>query len=201
MNRLFFVSLLICLFNVVQAEESQVNSGNGQVATFAGGCFWCTQSDFDKVNGVISTTAGYTGGSKSNPTYEEVSSGDTGHIESVQIVYDPNKVSYEQLLDFYFHNIDPTRDDGQFCDSGQQYRPVIFYHNNEQKQLAEAYKQRLIDSKQFPQVLVQILPAKTFYPAEDYHQEYYRKNPVRYKYYRYNCGRDKRLKQLWGSSR
>jgi len=199
MNKLLLIFLF--LFNVLQAEESQVNSGNGQVATFAAGCFWCAQSDFDKVNGVISTTAGYTGGSKTNPTYEEVSSGETGHVESLQIVYDPNKVSYEQLLDFYFHNIDPTRDDGQFCDSGQQYRPVIFYHNNEQKQLAEAYKQKLIDSKQFPQVLVQILPAQTFYPAEDYHQEYYRKNPVRYKYYRYTCGRDKRLKQLWVSSR
>ncbi len=171
-----------------------------QVATFAGGCFWCVQHDFDQVDGVVSTTAGYTGGTKVNPTYEEVSSGKTGHVESVQVVYDPYKVSYEDLLGFYFNNIDPTRDDGQFCDDGNQYRPVIFYHNAEQKQLAEKYKQNLIDSRKFPDVKVQILPAQTFYPAEEYHQEYYQKNPIRYKYYRYNCGRDKRLKELWGNN-
>jgi peptide-methionine (S)-S-oxide reductase len=182
--------LFVGLFHFGNAEE--------QVATFAGGCFWCVQHDFDQVDGVVSTTAGYTGGTKVNPTYEEVSSGTTGHVESVQVVYDPGKVRYEDLLDFYFHNIDPTRDDGQFCDGGKQYRPVIFYHDAEQKQLAQKYKQNLIDSRKFPDVKVEILPAQTFYPAEEYHQEYYHKNPVRYKYYRYNCGRDKRLKLLWG---
>ncbi|MBI2742372.1 MAG: peptide-methionine (S)-S-oxide reductase MsrA [Chlamydiales bacterium] len=167
-------------------------------ATFAGGCFWCMQHDFDDVEGVVSTTAGYTGGVKADPTYEEVSKGGTGHVESVRVEYDPKKISYEQLLDVYWHNIDPTRDDGQFCDSGSQYRPVIFYHNKEQKRLADQYKEALIRSKKIEPILVEILPAKTFYPAEEYHQEYYKKNPGRYKFYRYNCGRDQRLKEVWG---
>lgn len=167
-----------------------------EVAIFAGGCFWCMEHDFDQVPGVISTTSGYTGGTKVDPTYEEVSSGKTGHVESVQVVYDPSKVSYEHLLDFYFHNIDPTRNDGQFCDEGSQYRPVIFYENEEQKRLAEQYKQNLIASKKVEPVLVDILPAQTFYPAEEYHQKYYKKNPIRYKFYRTTCGRDRRLKQL-----
>jgi peptide-methionine (S)-S-oxide reductase len=191
--------LLFSIFHNLQAVDMTPSQGKYDVATFAGGCFWCVQKDFDHVKGVISTTAGYTGGHKENPTYEEVSAGGTGHLESVQVVYDPQQVSYEKLLDFYFHNIDPTRDDGQFCDEGKQYRPVIFYHDENQKNLAEKYKQKLIDSKKVHPVLVEILPAKTFYPAEDYHQKYYIKNPLRYKFYRYNCGRDKRLKELWGS--
>jgi peptide-methionine (S)-S-oxide reductase len=170
-----------------------------EVAIFAGGCFWCMQHDFDQVKGVTSTTAGYTGGTKVNPTYEEVSAGGTGHLEAVQVTYDPSKVSYEQLLEDYFHNIDPTQGDGQFCDKGNQYRPVIFYENNSQKQLAEKYKQDLIASKKVHPVLVEILPATPFYPAEEYHQKYAQKNPLRYKFYRFNCGRDKRLKQVWGS--
>lgn len=174
------------------------NTNQDNVATFAGGCFWCLQHDFDEVDGVVKTTAGYTGGLKKNPTYEEVSAGDTGHVESLQVVYDPNVISYEQLLDVYWHNIDPTRNDGQFCDTGSQYRPVIFYHNEEQKRLALAYKDRLIKEKKIQPILVDILPAYTFYPAEEYHQEYYEKNPIRYKFYRFNCGRDKRLKQIWG---
>ncbi len=179
---------------------SLLSNSFSDVAIFAGGCFWCVQHDFDQVDGVVSTTAGYTGGTKANPTYKEVSSGNTGHVEAVEVDYDPNRVSYEELLNFYFHNIDPTRDDGQFCDDGNQYRPVIFYSNAKQKTLAEQYRQNLIDSKKFPAVRVQILPAQTFYPAEDYHQEYYQKNPIRYKYYRFNCGRDKRLKELWSAS-
>jgi len=200
LNRLFiiFFLLLSSLFSIVKAEDSTVvTSGKKQAATFAGGCFWCVQHDFDQVEGVISTTAGYTGGTKVNPTYKEVSAGGTGHLEAVQVAYDPRVVTYEELLNIYFHNIDPTRDDGQFCDLGSQYRPVIFYYNNRQKQLAEEYKQDLIDSKKVQPVLVQILPAQTFYPAEEYHQEYYQKNPIRYKYYRYSCGRDKRLRELW----
>lgn len=181
----------------LQGQQSTQN----EVAIFAGGCFWCVQHDFDHVKGVVSTTAGFTGGTVANPTYEEVSAGGTGHVEAVKVVYDPSKVSYEQLLDFYFHNIDPTTNKGQFCDIGSQYRPVIFYENESQKKLAEAYKQNLIDSKTVQPVLVDILPAKEFYPAEEYHQEYYQKNPIRYKFYRYNCGRDKRLKKLWGSLR
>jgi peptide-methionine (S)-S-oxide reductase len=192
MKRVLLAVFFSFLFNTIKGDETQM-------ATFAGGCFWCLQHDFDQVKGVISTRAGYTGGDVVNPTYEEVSAGGTGHVEAVQIVYDPSVVSYEDLLNVYFHNIDPTRDDGQFCDEGSQYRPVIFYHDQTQKQLAEKYKQELIDSKKIQPVLVQILPAHTFYPAEEYHQEYYRKNPIRYKFYRYNCGRDKRLKKLWGS--
>lgn len=171
-----------------------------ETAIFAGGCFWCVQHDFDQVPGVISTTAGYTGGDVVNPTYKQVSDGGTGHVEAVQVVFDPNQVTYNQLLDNYWKNVDPTRNDGQFCDKGPEYRPVIFYMNERQKEEAEASKQALMRSNKVKPILVEILPAKTFYPAEDYHQEYYQKNPLRYKFYRANCGRDKRLKQLWGSS-
>lgn len=167
-------------------------------AIFAGGCFWCVEHDFDQVEGVISTTSGYTGGHKINPTYQEVSAGGTGHVEAVKVIFDPKKVSYQKLLDFYWHNIDPTRNDGQFCDSGQQYRPVIYYMNDTQKKLAEAEKQRLVDEHKIPSIKVEILPAQTFYPAEEYHQKYYKKNPIRYNFYRYRCGRDKRLKEVWG---
>lgn len=172
--------------------------GNEEVATFAGGCFWCLQHDFDGVKGVIKTTAGFTGGDKVRPSYEEVSKGNTGHVESVQVTYDPKIISYQELLNFYWHNIDPTRNDGQFCDKGTQYRPVIFYQNEMQKESAEKSKRDLIESNKIHPVLVEILPSKTFYPAEKYHQEYYKKNPFRYKFYRKTCGRDKRLKELWG---
>jgi peptide-methionine (S)-S-oxide reductase len=201
MNRLSLFSLLLfsCLFNAVIAGNNAVKSSKNQMAIFAGGCFWCVQHDFDQLKGVVSTTVGYTGGTTVNPTYKEVSAGQTGHVEAVQVIYDPGIISYEDLLNLYFHDIDPTRDNGQFCDLGRQYRPVIFYCNDTQKQLAEKYKQDLIDSKKFPSVLVQIAPAQKFYPAEEYHQEYYQKNPIRYKFYRYSCGRDKRLNELWGS--
>lgn len=181
--------------------ESLSDSGQYQRATFASGCFWCTQHDFDQVKGVVSTESGYTGGDKINPTYEEVSAGGTGHVEAVQLLYDPHIVSYEELLDFYWHNIDPTRNDGQFCDKGSQYRPVIFYHNEKQKELAEKYKNKLIADNKIKPILVEILPAKRFYPAEEYHQSYYKKNPLRYKFYRYYCGRDKRLQEVWGTTK
>ena len=145
---------------------SLLSNSFSDVAIFAGGCFWCVQHDFDQVDGVVSTTAGYTGGTKANPTYKEVSSGNTGHVEAVEVDYDPNRVSYEELLNFYFHNIDPTRDDGQFCDDGNQYRPVIFYSNAKQKTLAEQYRQNLIDSKKFPALRVQILPHRHFTPPK-----------------------------------
>jgi peptide-methionine (S)-S-oxide reductase len=168
-------------------------------ATFAGGCFWCMEPAFDHVPGVVSVTVGYTGGTKKDPTYEEVSSGTTGHAESIEVVYDPVKVSYEKLLDIFWHNIDPTVKDRQFCDVGRQYRSAIFYHNEQQKRLAESSKEALEASKRFKgPIYTEIVPASTFYPAEDYHQEYYKKNPVRYKFYRWNCGRDERLKELWG---
>jgi peptide-methionine (S)-S-oxide reductase len=169
------------------------------VATFAGGCFWCLQHDLMLVPGVVSTQSGYTGGHVVNPTYEDVSSGESGHVESVQVVYNPKKISYEELVNVYFHNIDPTRNDGQFCDTGEQYRPVIFYHNQSQKEIAEKYKQALTDSHKVGPVKVDILPAGPFYPAEEYHQNYAGKNPIRYKFYRTNCGRDRRLREVWGT--
>jgi peptide-methionine (S)-S-oxide reductase len=169
------------------------------IATFAGGCFWCMERPFDEVDGVISTTSGYTGGHKKDPTYKEVSHGGTGHAEAVQIVYDPKKVSYTQLLDVFWHNVDPTNAHGQFCDNGDQYRSEIFYHNEEQRRLAVASEQDLEKHKRFaaPNV-TRITPATTFYPAEEYHQDYYQKNPLRYKFYRFSCGRDQRLEELWG---
>jgi peptide-methionine (S)-S-oxide reductase len=169
-------------------------------ATFAGGCFWCMEPPFDKLDGVLSTTSGYTGGTKVNPTYQEVSAGTTGHAEAVQVEYDPKKVSYEKLLDVFWHNVDPTQKDGQFCDHGSQYRTGIFAHDADQKRLAEASKAALDKSKPFKGAIVtDIVPATTFYPAEDYHQDYYIKNPLRYKFYRTGCGRDARLKEVWGT--
>jgi peptide-methionine (S)-S-oxide reductase len=174
--------------------------GKYQTATFAGGCFWCMESDFDKVKGVVSTTSGYTGGTVENPTYEQVSAGGTGHAESVEVAFDPKIVSYQELLDIFWHNIDPLAKDRQFCDSGHQYRSAIFYRDEEQKKLAEAAKAELEASGKFQApIQTEVVPASTFYPAEEYHQEYYRKNPVRYKFYRWNCGRDQRLKLLWGA--
>ena len=170
-------------------------------AIFAGGCFWCMEHPFDVLPGVVSTTSGYIGGQKKNPTYEEVSSGRTGHTEAVQVVYDPKKVTYEKLLDVFWHNIDPTVKDQQFCDHGSQYRSGIFYTDDEQKRLAEASKAALDRNKPFSAAIVtEITRASEFYPAEDYHQDFYLKNPLRYKYYRSGCGRDARLQQLWGKA-
>jgi peptide-methionine (S)-S-oxide reductase len=168
-------------------------------ATFAGGCFWCMQPPFDRIEGVVSTTVGYTGGHARNPTYEQVSAGGTGHAESIQISYDPTKISYAKLLDVFWHNVDPVTPNGQFCDHGTQYRTAIFFHTEEQQRLAEQSKKELDAAGRFKQsVVTEIVPASTFYPAEDYHQAYYRKNPLRYKYYRHSCGRDQRLQELWG---
>jgi peptide-methionine (S)-S-oxide reductase len=167
------------------------------VATFAGGCFWCVEADFDKVEGVISTTSGYIGGLVVNPTYEQVVTGRTGHTEAVEIVYDPAAVSYERLLDVFWKNHDPLVKDRQFCDRGNQYRPAIFYHSDEQRRLAEATKKT--HQARFKQpIQTEVTAASTFYKAEDYHQDYYKKNPVRYQFYRFNCGRDARLEELWG---
>lgn len=172
-----------------------------ETAIFAGGCFWCMQPAFDRVSGVLSTTVGYTGGSTLNPTYEQVESGATGHVEAVQVVFDPAKVTYAQLLDVFWHNVDPLTKDRQFCDTGNQYRSAIFFQGEEQRRLAEGSKQQLERSGRFREPIVtEVVPAGPFYPAEDYHQEYYRKNPVRYHFYRWNCGRDQRLQQLWGQA-
>jgi peptide-methionine (S)-S-oxide reductase len=181
-----------------QAEPNAANPVT-ETATFAGGCFWCMEGPFDELDGVISTTSGYTGGSKPDPTYKEVSRGGTGHAEAVQIVYDPQRISYDELLEVYWHNIDPTSAGGQFCDWGNQYRSEIFYHTEEQHQLAQQSKSALEESKPFSEpVVTAISKATIFYPAEDYHQDYYQKNPLRYKFYRYGCGRDQRLEELWG---
>ena len=169
------------------------------VATFAGGCFWCVEEVYDAVPGVVSTTSGYMGGNKRNPTYEEVSAGVTGHTEVVRVVYDPAKVSYEQLLEAFWRNIDPTVKNRQFCDAGTQYRSEIFVHDDAQRKAAEASKAAIEKSKPFKEpIVVAVTSATAFYPAEDYHQDYYTKNPIRYNYYRTGCRRDARLKELWG---
>ena len=166
-------------------------------ATFAGGCFWCMEPPYDKLPGVVSTTSGYIGGQIKNPSYEQVSSGGTGHAEAVQVVYDPAKISYEKLLEVFWHNVDPTTPNRQFCDIGEQYRTAIFFHDAEQKRLAEQTSAAV--AKQLgKKVVTEIVPAGPFYAAEEYHQDYYEKNPIRYKYYRNGCGRDRRLSELWG---
>ena len=168
-------------------------------ATFAGGCFWCMEEAFDPIPGVLSTVSGYMGGKTKNPTYEQVSTGRTGHAEVIQVEYDPKRVTYEKLLEAFWRNIDPTQRDGQFCDHGSQYRSGIFYHDEEQRRLAEASRAALLKNKPFKgEIVTEVSPAAQFYPAEDYHQDYYKKNPVRYKFYKTGCGRAARLKELWG---
>ncbi|MEQ1575091.1 MAG: peptide-methionine (S)-S-oxide reductase MsrA [Vicinamibacterales bacterium] len=170
------------------------------LATFASGCFWCTESDFDKVPGVVSTTSGYTGGRVKDPSYEQVSAGGTGHVEAVEVRFDPSKVTYEQLLDTYWHNVDPFVSRGQFCDFGEQYRPVIFVHGAAQRTAADASKKRM--QARFPQpVVVVIEEAAVFYAAEEYHQDFHAKSAVRYNYYRWGCGRDARLAEIWKNAR
>ena len=168
-------------------------------ATFAGGCFWCMEPPFDKLEGVVSTTSGYAGGQKSDPTYKEVVRGGTGHAESVQVLYDPEKISYAELLEVFWRNIDPTTLNRQFCDVGNQYRTAVFYHDGEQKRLAQESKKRIETSEKLDgQIVTEISESSGFWPAEDYHQDYYKKNPLRYKLYRHRCGRDQRLEELWG---
>jgi peptide-methionine (S)-S-oxide reductase len=186
------------------ADDDQVTSStstaeNLAVATFAGGCFWCMEPPFDKLDGVVSTISGYAGGHVVNPSYKQVTRGNTGHTEAVQITYDPNKISYAELLEVFWVNIDPTDPSGQFCDKGSQYRSEIFYHNDAQKQDAEASLTKLKKNKPFSQPIVTGLTDFTnFYAAEEYHQDYYQRNPIRYKWYRSGCGRDNRLEELWG---
>lgn len=190
---------LVCFFGhtiSLQAEQAAPKP-RLEKAVFAGGCFWCTESDFQDLPGVEDAVSGYIGGDEKDPTYAQVSSGKTGHTEGVLITFDPAKVTYAELATLYWRSIDPTVKDKQFCDTGSQYRSAIFYFNDEQKKIAEATKkdvERTLKKK----VYTQVLAATVFYPAEDYHQDYYKKNPVRYKYYRFSCGRDSRLAELWG---
>jgi peptide-methionine (S)-S-oxide reductase len=189
-------AIFLILSGIVHAAAPSLGGTPMAKATFAGGCFWCMEPPYDEVEGVISTISGYTGGTKKNPTYEEVSAGTTGHAEAVQVTYDPTKISYEKLLDVFWRNIDPLTANAQFCDSGSQYRSAIFYYDEAQKNLAEASKKRVQNRFKQP-IVTEIVAATEFYPAEDYHQDYYKKNPIRYKIYRYGCGRDQRLRELW----
>lgn len=192
--------LFLVLGGLAHGAESSPGGTPLAKATFAGGCFWCMEPPYDELEGVTSTISGYTGGTKKNPTYEQVSAGTTGHTEAVEITYDPKKVSYEKLLDVFWRNIDPLTANAQFCDSGSQYRSAIFYHDQAQKTLAEASKKR-VQSRFKQPIVTEIVQVSEFYPAEDYHQDYYKKNPIRYKVYRYSCGRDKRLQELWGAQK
>ena len=196
MKRAFFILVLLCV--AVQAQAQQ----NPATATFAMGCFWCGEEALEKVPGVLSVVSGYTDGRTKNPSYEMVSSGTTGHTEAVQVTFDPSKLSYEKLLDVFWVNHDPTYTDRQFCDHGSQYRPGIFWHDEEQKRLAEASKEKYDKLRIFKQPIVTpIVKATQFWPAEEYHQDYYKKNPVRYKFYSTGCGRYTRLDELWGKLR
>lgn len=183
----YLLILLMCLSSPMMAKTAE--------ALFAGGCFWCMESDFDKVQGVLATVSGYDGGVEINPSYKLVSSGKTNYVETVRVVYDPDIVSYQQLLLYYWHHIDPTAKDAQFCDHGRQYRSVIFYLNENQKK--EALASKITLEKQFSTIYTDIIPSTHFYMAEEYHQNYYQKNPLRYKYYRYRCGRDQRVEEVW----
>ncbi len=178
--------------------KHQETDGPRATATFAGGCFWCMEQPFDVLDGVYETVSGYTDGEKVNPTYKEVSSGRTGHTEAVQVTYNPDKISYGELLEVFWNNIDPTAENRQFCDRGTQYRSGIYTHDEEQARLANASRQALIDSGRFARVVTPVKPATPFYDAEEYHQDFYVKSPVRYKSYRLGCGRDRTLKDLWG---
>jgi peptide-methionine (S)-S-oxide reductase len=192
---LIAIPLILLPFQQIQAADA------GETAVFAGGCFWCMEAPFDKLPGVLSVTSGYSGGQVKNPTYEQVSVGGTGHAEAVQVVFDPSKISYTRLLDVFWRNIDPTVTDRQFCDVGSQYRSAIFYHGEEQRRASLQSKAALEKAKPFKgAVVTEIVTAGEFYPAEEYHQHYYKKNPLRYRYYRNGCGRDRRLKELWGSA-
>ncbi len=197
MSAAWIKSALVSLGMVLGGQQA-VAADNPATAVFAGGCFWCTESDFEKVPGVLAAESGYTGGRKANPTYEQVSDGGTGHTEAVRVTYDPARVNYAQLVEYFWHTIDPTVKDRQFCDVGSQYRSAIFWQTDEERAIAEKSRDALLASGRFKEVHTEIEKASVFYPAEEYHQDYYKKNPIRYGYYRHGCGRDDRLKELWG---
>jgi len=210
MKARLFIILILSMFTLLCCKEKTLTQEKGKetmeaekintkIATFAGGCFWCTEADFEKLPGVVKVISGYTGGHKENPSYEEVSSGTTGHVEAFQVYYDPKKITYDELLNYFWRHIDPTDAGGQFVDRGAQYRSVIFYQNEEEKKLAEESKEKLGKSGRFRKPIVtEILPLKKFYDAEDYHQDYYKKHSFKYKFYRNGSGRDKYLKEVWG---
>jgi peptide-methionine (S)-S-oxide reductase len=193
------IVLMVAIAVLVMAPHEAAPAAPPAKAYFAGGCFWCMEEALEKIEGVTAVVSGYMGGAVTDPTYEQVSAGQTGHAESVEVTYDPMKVSYETLLNAFWHNVDPVAANAQFCDHGNQYRAAIFYGSEEEKRLAEASKQKVEQTKRFPGVLTtQIEQASKFYPAEDYHQDFYKKNPIRYKYYKFTCGRAQRLEELWG---
>lgn len=199
--RTLLLALTLLVATACRAEDTAPSQAPATTATatavFAGGCFWCLEQPFDELDGVLSTTSGYTGGRVANPTYEQVSAGDTGHVEAVEVVYDPERVDYERLLAVFWRNIDPLDDGGQFCDRGSPYRSAIFVRDTDKRRLAEASLEEIRERLGQP-LATPIRDAAPFYAAEDYHQDYYRKNPLRYRYYRAGCGRDARLEQLWG---
>lgn len=191
---------ILTLIAILFPAFTMANEQNYDTAIFAGGCFWCIEKDFEAIDGIIEATSGYTGGHLKNPSYGSVSAGGTGHTEAIEVQYDPNKITYAQLLEVFWRNIDPVDAHGQFCDKGTQYRSGIFYKNEQQRLAAEESKAQIDKSKTLPEPIVtEITKASEFYPAEDYHQDYYKKNPVRYKTYRFLCGRDKRLQELWNN--
>ena len=195
------VAACLALLSAAALASNASPPGGSATAIFAGGCFWCEETAFEGLPGVLSVVSGYTGGQIKNPTYEQVSAGVTGHAESVEVTFDPGKTSYEKLLEVFWHNVDPFQKNGQFCDHGTQYRSAIFYKDEAQKKASEESKRRLEEQERFRgKIATQIVPATTFYPAEEYHQDFYKKNPVRYHEYREGCGRDARLKQIWGDA-
>lgn len=199
LSMLMFAILLVGAWTA-QSTSRAATDATPSKAYFAGGCFWCMEEAFEKVEGVLSATSGYMGGRVANPSYEEVSAGRTGHAESVEVVYDPSRVSYQKLLEAFWHNVDPLTPNAQFCDHGSQYRSAIFFQTDEEKRASETSKQALEQSKRFTEPIVtQIVQASQFYSAEEYHQDFYKKNPIRYKFYKYNCGRAQRLETLWGN--
>lgn len=190
---------LLSLFFLLISGSISAETVRTETAILAGGCFWCVESDFEKLDGVIEVISGYTGGHTNNPTYKQVSAGGTGHIEATEVIYNPEVISYSEILEHFWRTIDPTRDDGQFCDRGPQYRPAIFY-SEDQKDLTITSRENIEKIKPFSDpIKVELIKASKFYSAEKYHQDYYKKNPIRYRYYRHGCGRDKRIKELWGS--
>ena len=199
-RHLLQAALLLLVMHAGAADLPANPPAEVRTAIFAGGCFWCVEADFEKLPGVIAAESGYTGGSTINPTYEQVSSGTTGHAEAVRVRYDPQQLSYPQLLDYFWRHIDPTVKDRQFCDIGRQYRSAIFWQNETERKAAESSRDALLASGKLPRIETEIVAASVFYPAEEYHQDYYRKNPIRYAYYRQGCGRDQRIRQIWGSA-